>query len=192
MTFRTAPLITAIAATCAIAPAAAHARPSSSCDAPRVAYDISRPETSWITTPMSPWTRPGFVLGVDRGTTVQVVASTTATATVGTAIDAVVARVGRSPGAPVRRTVETTVTESARRTVPANQSARLVMYHEARSYQVTRKELDPSTCRYQLEYTTQVKLPVKGGTVEWALQSRTEGAPELSSERMRVAHTRSE
>lgn len=189
MTFRTTPLITAIAATCGIAAHTAHARPSS-CDAPRVAYDISNPETSWITTPMSPWTQPGFVLGVDRGTTVQVIASTTAT--VGTAIDAVVARVGHSPGHPVRRVVETTVTESARRTVPANQSARLVMYHEARSYQVTRKELDPSTCRYQLDYTTQVKLPVQGGTVEWALQSRTDGAPELTTERMDVAHTRSE
>src|SRR5262245_43582395 len=102
MTLRTTPLITAIAATCAIAPVAAYARPSS-CDAPRVAYDISSPETSWITTPMSPWTRPGFVLGVDRGTTVQVIASTTAT--VGTAIDAVVARLGNAPGHPVRRTV---------------------------------------------------------------------------------------
>ncbi|HEX3761764.1 MAG TPA: hypothetical protein VHW23_23860 [Kofleriaceae bacterium] len=187
MMLRTAPLITAIAAS-AIAPGAAIARPS--CDAPRVAYDISNPETSWITTPMSPWARPGFVLGVDRGTTVQVVAPTTAT--VGSAIDAVVARVGSSAGKPVRRTVETTVTESARRTVPAHQRARLMMYHEARSYQVTRKEFDPSTCRYQLDYTTQVKLPVKGGAVEWALQSRKDGAPTLTSERMRVAHTRSE
>jgi len=189
MLFRSAPLITAIAAACAIAPAAAHARPPS-CDVPRVAYEISKPETSWITTPMGPWAQPGSVLAVDRGTTVQVVASTTAT--LGIAIDAVVARLGRSPGNPVRKTVETTVTGSARRTVPAHQSARLVMYHEARSYQVTRKELDPSTCRYQLDYTTQVKLPIQGGTIEWALESRTDGAPAPTSERMDVAHTRSE
>jgi len=155
-----------VAIACAVPLRAAYAR----CDAPTVLYELSKPSKIWmLTSARSDWADEGATPTYTKSKTAEVGASVTAT--VGAEAGVIFAQASTSIGVQASASYSVTNSQSFSKPVPPGKIGRLVMYHEGRTFKVTKKQFVPP-CSYRTVYTESVDAPVKTGDSLWVLQTQ--------------------
>ncbi|MFJ9846125.1 hypothetical protein ACIRYZ_37945 [Kitasatospora sp. NPDC101155] len=131
-------------------------------------YKFSNESTVWEPTNVhSDWAQPGITITYNKTTTGTW--SATGTATVGADAGVIFAKVSTQLSFSVGRQWSKTDSWSYSGTVRGNQRGRLMMYHKAASFTVSKIE-QYTNCRTSTVYTTHMTAPAAENDNTWGIQ----------------------
>jgi len=148
----------------------AQARPY--CSNERYAYRFSNVHREYLPTNVkSDWLRGPGSISYTKTKTAE--ANASVTAEVGAEAGVVFAKASASIGTTVGGSYAKSQTWSYSLNVPSGKTARMVLFHEARGFTVTKVQLDAGGCRaVRTIYSSNVVAPIKANVNVWALEYR--------------------